>query len=52
MALRVKRNGLPKYRSLQSPRPQRKMVALWPKQHALSRGASEFLKVISTCLGE
>jgi LysR family hydrogen peroxide-inducible transcriptional activator len=51
MAVRTKRNGLPKYRSLQSPRPKRKIVAVWPKQHALSRGAGEFLKVISARLG-
>jgi LysR family hydrogen peroxide-inducible transcriptional activator len=51
MARRANRKGLATFRSLQSPRPKRKIVAVWPRQHALSRGASEFLKVISARLG-
>jgi LysR family hydrogen peroxide-inducible transcriptional activator len=34
------------YRGFQSPKPQRDIVAVWPKQRAPSRGANEFLKMI------
>jgi LysR family hydrogen peroxide-inducible transcriptional activator len=47
MAARRKRTDLPVYRSLSSPMPKRKIVAVWPKQRSLSRAATEFLKVIS-----
>jgi LysR family hydrogen peroxide-inducible transcriptional activator len=50
MAVQSNRGDLPEYRSLQSPRPERKIVAFWPKQHPPSRGAGEFLKVVSSCL--
>lgn len=46
------RNGgkkRPEYRSFQSPKPQRDIVAAWPKQRAPSRGANEFLKMIEAC---
>jgi LysR family hydrogen peroxide-inducible transcriptional activator len=46
MAARSKRAGLPHYRSLVSPRPQRKIVAIWPKQRPLSRAANELFKQI------
>jgi DNA-binding transcriptional LysR family regulator len=47
MATRSKRKDLPDYRSLAAPKPQRKIVAVWPKQRPLSRAANEFLKQIS-----
>ena len=47
MAARSGRDDLPEYRSLQSPRPQRKIVAVLPKQRPLARAANEFLKVVS-----
>jgi len=46
MAARNKRAGLPEYRSLVSPKPERKIVAIWPKQRPLSRAANELLKQI------
>jgi LysR family transcriptional regulator, hydrogen peroxide-inducible genes activator len=46
MATRNKRAGLPEYRSLVSPRPERKIVALWPKHRPLSRAANELFKQI------
>jgi LysR family hydrogen peroxide-inducible transcriptional activator len=46
MAARRERENAPEYRSLKSPRPQRKIIALRPKQRSLSRAASEFLKTI------
>jgi LysR family transcriptional regulator, hydrogen peroxide-inducible genes activator len=46
MAARSGRKGMPEYRSLQSPKPQRKIVVVWPKQRAPSRGANEFLRMI------
>ena len=46
MAARNKRAGLPQYRSLVSPRPERKIVAIWPKQRPLSRAANELFKQI------
>jgi LysR family hydrogen peroxide-inducible transcriptional activator len=36
------------YRSLQSPKPERKIVAVWPKHRALTRAANEFLKLVTT----
>src|ERR1700752_2171170 len=46
MAARNKRAGLPQYRSLVSPRPERKIVAIWPSQRPLSRAASDLFKQI------
>lgn len=46
MAANRDREDLPEYRSLQSPRPERKIVALWPRQRPPSRAATEFLKLI------
>jgi len=46
MAARNGRRKMPAYRSLQSPKPQRKIVIVWPKQRAPSRGANEFLRMI------
>jgi LysR family hydrogen peroxide-inducible transcriptional activator len=36
------------YRSLKSPRPERKIVAVWPNQRPPRRAANELLKLIST----
>jgi LysR family hydrogen peroxide-inducible transcriptional activator len=47
MASRGKRADPPVYRSLPSPKPQRKIVAVWPKQRLPGRAAGEFLKMIS-----
>jgi LysR family hydrogen peroxide-inducible transcriptional activator len=47
MALQSGRKEAPEYRSLQSPRPERKIVAVWPKLRPPGRAASELLKVIS-----
>ncbi len=47
MATRGERRDLPEYRSLPAPRPERKIVAVWPKQRPLGRAANEFLKQIS-----
>ena len=46
MAVGKKRAGLPEYRSLVSPKPERKIVAIWPKQRPLSRAANELLNQI------
>ena len=46
MAAGKKRAGLPEYRSLVSPKPERKIVAIWPKQRPLSRAANELLNQI------
>jgi len=45
MAANQEREDLPEYRSLQSPKPRRKIVAAWPRQRNLSRAAIEFLKL-------
>lgn len=47
MAARSEREDLPEYRSLQAPRPERKIIALWPKQRPLGRAANEFLKLVT-----
>ena len=44
MATRSKRADSPEYRSVLGPKPERKIVAVWPKQRPISRVASEFLK--------
>ncbi len=48
MAARSKREDLPEYRSLKSPRPERMIVSLWPKQRPPGRAANEFLKLVTT----
>ena len=47
MAAMSGRKDVPKYRSLASPRPQRKIVAVWPKPRPLARAANEFLKLVA-----
>jgi len=46
MAAAGDREPLPTYRSLQSPKPRRIIVAVWPKQRDPSRAAMEFLKLM------
>jgi LysR family hydrogen peroxide-inducible transcriptional activator len=52
MAVRRKHGDSPEYRSLQSPRPERKIVALWPKQRPPGRAAKEFLKMVLARFGK
>lgn len=47
MAIRGEQGRGPEYRSLHSPRPDRKIVAVWPRQRPPSRAANEFLKLIA-----
>jgi len=47
MATRSQRADSLEYRSLIGPKPQRKIVAVWPRQRPVSRAANEFLKLIS-----
>lgn len=47
MAAQRKREDLPEYRSLRAPRPERTIVALWPKQRPPARAANELLKMLS-----
>jgi LysR family transcriptional regulator, hydrogen peroxide-inducible genes activator len=51
MAVQDSRSDPVEYRSLQSPRPERTIVAFWPKQRPLGRGAKEFLAKISARVG-
>jgi LysR family hydrogen peroxide-inducible transcriptional activator len=51
MAANTGRGNRPEYRSLQSPKPERKIVAVWPKQRPPGRAASEFLKMIAARFG-
>ena len=51
MATRSAREDLPEYRSLQSPRPERRVIAMWPKQRQPGRAANEFLKMVSARFG-
>jgi LysR family hydrogen peroxide-inducible transcriptional activator len=52
MAARIEREDLPAYRSLQSPKPQRKIVAVWPRQRPPGRAAREYVKLISARFGK
>ena len=47
MAAQSERDDLPEYRSLAAPRPNRKIVAVWPSQRPPGRAANEFLRLIS-----
>ncbi len=46
MAIRSELGNLPEYRPLQAPKPERKIVALWPRQRPPGRAASEFLRMV------
>jgi LysR family hydrogen peroxide-inducible transcriptional activator len=48
MAVLSDRADVPVYKSMQAPRPERKIVVVRPKQRSLSRAAAEFVKMIST----
>jgi LysR family hydrogen peroxide-inducible transcriptional activator len=50
MAARKIPAGPLQYRSLKTPRPERKIAVAWPRQRPPGRGASELLKVISSGL--
>ncbi len=47
MAARIKRPNALEYRSIQAPRPERKILAVWPRQRPLGRAASAFLELMS-----
>jgi LysR family transcriptional regulator, hydrogen peroxide-inducible genes activator len=51
MASQSKRADMPVYRSFPSPRPERKIVAVWPKQRPPDRAANEFLRMVSARVG-
>jgi len=51
MAVRSRREDLLEYRSLRAPRPERKIVAAWPRQRPPGRAATEFLKRIRSRFG-
>lgn len=46
MALRATRATALEYRSIQAPHPERKILAVWPKQRPLGRGAAAFLELL------
>jgi LysR family hydrogen peroxide-inducible transcriptional activator len=48
MAAGDKRKGAPEYRPLQPPKPERRIVTLWPKNRPPGRAATEFLKLLTT----
>jgi LysR family hydrogen peroxide-inducible transcriptional activator len=52
MATRGKRKDVPHYRSLQSPKPEREIVAVWPGQRQPGRASREFLKLVSARFGK
>lgn len=47
MAARSERVDLAAYRPFQTPKPERKIVAVWPKQRPPGRAATEFLKLVA-----
>jgi LysR family hydrogen peroxide-inducible transcriptional activator len=51
MATQGARKDRAEYRSLPAPKPERTIVALWPKQRPPGRAAGEFLKVAETRFG-
>lgn len=52
MAAQSERSDRPEYRSLQAPRPERKIAVLWPAQRPPGRAANEFLKLMSRRFGK
>jgi LysR family transcriptional regulator, hydrogen peroxide-inducible genes activator len=52
MATETTRSDTPVYRSLQAPKPEREIIAVWPKQRPPGRAASEFLKLINQRRGK
>jgi len=51
MAAGLRRPKTLEYRSLQSPRPERTILALWPRQRPLGRAAAAFLDLLPARLG-
>ncbi len=47
MAVPTSGTDTPIYRSLAAPKPQREIIALWPKQRPPGRAAAELLKLVS-----
>lgn len=52
MAAQSERSDRPEYRSLQAPRPERKIAVFWPAQRPPGRAANEFLKLIKARFGK
>lgn len=50
MAAQGKRGHSPHYRSLHSPRPERKIILAWPKQRPPGRAANELARLFTTQL--
>lgn len=52
MAARIERANALEYRSIQSPRPERKILAVWARQRSLGRAAGAFLEMMSARVKE
>lgn len=52
MAAQSEREDSPEYRSIQSPKPSRKIVTLWPRQRPPGRAAGEFLQQLAAHVGK
>ncbi len=52
MARRTHRRRAPDYRSLAAPRPERKIVLVWPRQRPPGRAAAELVKLFTAQLKE
>lgn len=50
MAKRAKGRRAPEYRSLKTPRPERKIILVWPKQRPPGRAAAELVKLFTAAL--
>ncbi|MFZ9683746.1 MAG: LysR family transcriptional regulator [Cephaloticoccus sp.] len=50
MARRAKSRRAPDYRSLKAPRPERKVVLVWPRQRPPGRAAAELVKLFTAAL--
>jgi LysR family hydrogen peroxide-inducible transcriptional activator len=48
MATKIRRPNAVEYRSIQFPRPERKILAVWPRHRPLTRAASAFLELMPT----
>ena len=52
MAVKAGLADAPVYRSLKAPRPDRRIIALWPRQRPPGRAAGELLKLLSAQAGK
>jgi LysR family hydrogen peroxide-inducible transcriptional activator len=52
MAARLERRNVLEYRSIEKPRPERQILAVWPRQRPLGRAARVFLDLMATRLGK